>query len=104
MIAYQATLKGLSRLDVHPERIAADLGKSWEVLAGPVQTVMRKYGMEEPYEKLKAATRGRQLTAALYEEILDALALPAEARAELAALTPEDYTGAAADLAAKPLD
>ena len=70
-IAYQATVKGLSRLDVNGDVIAADLAQSWEVLAEPVQTVMRKYGIDEPYEKLKAATRGALVEAlfAEYEEL-----------------------------------
>lgn len=102
-IAYQATLKGLSRLDVNPEAIARDLDNSWEVLAEAVQTVMRKFAMPEPYEQLKAATRGRRLSAEVYQEILLELNLPAAAMQELQDLTPAHYVGIAATLAQKPL-
>ncbi len=102
-IAYQATLKGLSRLDVNIEVIAADLDNSWEVLAEPVQTVMRKYQMEEPYERLKAATRGAQLNADLFQTMLEKLELPEAALQELEHLTPATYLGAAAALARRPL-
>lgn len=100
-IAYQATLKGLSRLDVNPEAIAADLDDSWEVLAEPVQTVMRKYGMAEPYEQLKAVTRGRRLNAGLFLEILEELKLPEAAQVELRDLRPDTYIGIAANLATR---
>lgn len=102
-IAYQATLKGLSRLDVNPQAMAADLDQSWEVLAEAVQTVMRKFGMPEPYEQLKAVTRGRRLSAEVYQDILRELALPDAAMQELAHLTPADYIGVAAALARKPM-
>ncbi len=100
-IAYQATVKGLSRLDVNGEVIAADLAQSWEVLAEPVQTVMRKYGIDEPYEKLKAATRGRRLSEALFADLLEELQLPEAAVAELRDLTPERYIGLAKALTEK---
>ena len=100
-IAYQATLKGLSRLDVNPTAIAKDLDDSWEVLAEPVQTVMRKYGMNEPYEQLKAVTRGRRLNAELFLEILEELKLPEAAQAELRDLRPETYIGIASELATR---
>jgi len=103
-IAYQATLKGLSRLDVNPEAIAADLDDSWEVLAEPVQTVMRKYGMSEPYEQLKAVTRGRSLNAQLFLEILAELKLPEAAQAELRDLRPDSYIGIASELAKRPFE
>jgi len=103
-IAYQATLKGLSRLDVNPEAIAADLDDSWEVLAEPVQTVMRKYGMSEPYEQLKAVTRGRSLNAQLFLEILEELKLPEAAQAELRDLRPDSYIGIASELAKRPFE
>ena len=98
-IAYQATVKGLSRLDVNPDAIAADLDNSWEVLAEAVQTVMRKFSMPEPYERLKAVTRGRRLSAQVYQEILQELQLPAEAMQELKELTPAKYIGCAPELA-----
>jgi adenylosuccinate lyase len=102
-IAYQATVKGLSRLEVNTEVIAADLAQSWEVLAEPVQTVMRKHEIAEPYEKLKAATRGRRLSADLFAQLLTELELPDSAVQELCHLTPELYIGMAADLARKPI-
>ena len=102
-IAYQATLKGLSRLDVNESAIAADLASSWEVLAEPVQTVMRKHGFAEPYEKLKAATRGQQLNEELFARMLTDLKLSDAAMAELRSLRPENYTGTAAQLARRPL-
>ena len=102
-IAYQATLKGLSRLDVNTVTIQHDLASSWEVLAEPVQTVMRKYGMSEPYEKLKQATRGQQLDEALFKSILTELGLPDAARRELDDLTPGTYLGLASILAKRPL-
>jgi adenylosuccinate lyase len=98
-IAYQATVKGLSRLDVNPDAIAADLDNSWEVLAEAVQTVMRKFSMPEPYERLKAVTRGRRLSAQVYQEILQERQLPAEAMQELNELTPAKYIGCAPELA-----
>jgi adenylosuccinate lyase len=98
-VAYQASLKGLSRLRVNEEVIRADLDASWEVLGEAVQTVMRKHGLSEPYERLKAATRGQQLDAASFARVLDALELPPAARAELADLTPATYVGLAAELA-----
>ncbi len=103
LIAYQATLKGLSRLQVNSQAITRDLTSSWEVLAEPVQTVMRKYGLSEPYEKLKAATRGQQIDEAVYRQLIDTLDLPPAARDELRALTPDVYLGLAAKLARQPL-
>ena len=99
LIAYQATLKGLDRLEVNAAAITEDLAGSWEVLAEAVQTVMRRYGLPEPYEQLKKATRGRQLDAALYHEILQDLDLPTAVTSDLEALTPADYTGLASRLA-----
>lgn len=99
LIAYKATLAGMTKLTINDVRMAEDLNDAWEVLAEPVQTVMRKYGMPEPYEQLKAATRGRQFDAALFAEVLETLNLPDAAMAELAHLTPEAYIGLAAVLA-----
>ena len=101
LIAYQATLKGLSRLDVNPEAIRADIDGSWEVLAEAVQTIMRKHGMEEPYEQLKAATRGRPITEEIFTEILTALNLSEEALSEVKDLVPANYIGTAGLLARK---
>ncbi|MEN9808135.1 MAG: hypothetical protein RL756_2655 [Pseudomonadota bacterium] len=99
LLAWTSALRGLSRVDVNASAMARDLDRSWEVLAEAVQTVMRRYGLPEPYEQLKRATRGRQLDAELYREMLDTLGLPAEARAALAALTPATYVGRAQSLA-----
>ncbi len=98
-IAYQAAVKGLTRLEVNAEVIAEDLAQSWEVLAEPVQTVMRKHGIAEPYEKLKAATRGQRLSAELFTDLIEDLELPEAAVRELISLSPETYTGLASRLA-----
>ena len=98
-VAYQATLKGIGKLEVNAQTIQADLDRAWEVLAEPVQTVMRKYGMSEPYERLKAATRGESMTRETFAVVLEALDLPPAALKELEALTPERYVGVAAQLA-----
>ena len=100
-IAYQATVKGLARLEVNAEVIAEDLAQSWEVLAEPVQTVMRKHGIAEPYEKLKGATRGQRLSAKLFADLIEDLNLPEAAVGELISLSPETYTGLAPQLAKK---
>ena len=94
-IAYQSADKGLSKLSINRARIEADLADNWEVLAEAVQTLMRKHGLAEPYERLKAATRGRRLDAEGFAELLDALDLPSDARRELAQLKPQTYVGLA---------
>jgi adenylosuccinate lyase len=99
LVAYESALVGIGKLELNPAVLAEDLAGSWEVLAEAVQTVMRKHGLKEPYEALKTATRGRQLDAQSFADLLAALPLPAEARASLAALTPEHYVGLAAQLA-----
>lgn len=96
LIAYQATLKGISKLELNAERIAADLDNAWEVLAEPVQTVMRRYGIEQPYEKLKEFTRGKAITQAAMVEFIASLDVPANVKDELNALTPANYIGNAA--------
>jgi adenylosuccinate lyase len=97
LLAYQSALRGVSKLTLAAPRIAADLDASWEVLTEPVQTVMRRYGVPEPYEKLKAFSRGRAVTAASVREFVDGVeGLPEEARAALRALTPATYVGNAA--------
>ena len=100
VVALHSLLKGLGKLEVNAERLAADLDASWEVLAEPIQTVMRRYGIENPYEQLKALTRGRAITPADIEAFIDGLDLPAAALDRLRALTPGTYTGNAAALAA----
>jgi adenylosuccinate lyase len=94
-------LKGLSKLEVNSARLSEDLEASWEVLAEPIQTVMRRYGIENPYEQLKTLTRGRQITAADLEVFINRLNLPDEARKSLLALTPALYTGNAETMAKK---
>ena len=98
-IACQATLKGVSRLSINRAAIEADLDRNWEVLAEAVQTVMRKHGLKEPYERLKEATRGRRLDAESYHALLGRLDLPAAALEALSKLTPAAYTGLAERLA-----
>jgi adenylosuccinate lyase len=93
MIAYQASLKGISKLEANPERMAGDLDASWEVLAEPIQTVMRRYGIEKPYEKLKELTRGKRIDQAGFAAFIDTLALPDDVKQQLKALTPAHYTG-----------
>lgn len=99
LLAYQASLKGISKLQVNAERIAQDLDSAWEVLAEPVQTVMRRYGIEQPYEKLKAFTRGKAITRDAMAEFIASLELPQTAKDELNAMTPATYIGNAADQA-----
>ena len=93
MIAYRATLKGLGKLQLNPERLAADLDAAWEVLAEPIQTVMRRYGVDEPYEKLKALTRGQTINRDTLRVFIDGLEIPESAKAELRELTPASYIG-----------
>jgi adenylosuccinate lyase len=92
-MAYAATMKGLSKLEINVGRIAADLDDSWEVLAEPIQTVMRRYAVAEPYEKLKALTRGQRITAEILKEFVETLDIPEAAKAELRELTPAKYIG-----------
>lgn len=99
LLAWRSCLRGISKLELDHARIKADLDNSWEVLAEPVQMVMRKYGMTEPYEALKAATRGTQLNQAGFLELLQRLNLPAAAYDQLVDLTPSSYLGYANDLA-----
>lgn len=100
-IAYQATLKGVSKLMLNEEALAADLDNSWEVLAEAIQTAMRRYDIAEPYEKLKALTRGNKIDAAVLAEFIDTLELPDAVKTELQALRPDTYIGLAATLAKK---
>ncbi len=100
-IAYQAAVRGIERLSINRAAIKADLERNWEVLAEAVQTLMRKHGLHEPYERLKAATRGRRLDAESYVALLDRLELPEAARRHLIGLSPATYTGLAERLAAQ---
>ncbi len=92
-IAYQALVKGLDKLEVNDERLAADLDANWEVLAEPIQTVMRRYGVEAPYEKLKELTRGKRVDREAMQAFVDGLDIPAEARQRLKAMSPATYLG-----------
>lgn len=94
-IAYASLDKGISKLQLNEEKLAADLDSSWEVLAEPIQTVMRRYGIEEPYEKLKALTRGNVMDQSTIQQFIDTLDMPEQAKSELKALTPGAYTGSA---------
>ncbi len=93
IIAYESTLKGISKLEVNVQRIAEDLDNTWEVLAEPVQTVMRRYAVANAYEKLKELTRGKGITAQALQEFVDTLDIPEAAKQELKALTPASYIG-----------
>ncbi|MBS0212783.1 MAG: adenylosuccinate lyase [Proteobacteria bacterium] len=99
LIAFDALGRGLGKLSANPERLAADLDAAWEVLAEPVQTVMRRHGLPNPYEQLKALTRGHGIDAASMRGFITSLDLPADARQRLLELTPASYTGLAARLA-----
>ncbi len=101
LVALESLQKGLGKLNVNPERVAADLDNSWEVLAEAVQTVMRRYGLPEPYEQLKALTRGQGITRDSMREFIGGLELPADAKQRLLALTPGSYIGLADELARK---
>ncbi|WP_440053120.1 adenylosuccinate lyase [Pseudoalteromonas sp. T1lg65] len=95
LIAYQATLKGVSKLEVNADRLLAELDDNWELLAEPIQTVMRKHGIEKPYEKLKELTRGKRVNQQIMAEFIDNLALPAEVKAQMKEMTPANYIGRA---------
>ena len=99
LIAYQASLKGISKLEMNAQRLDEDLDHAWEVLAEPIQTVMRRYAIEEPYEKLKALTRGKAMTKEVLMAFIDTLDIPEQAKSELKALSPAGYTGNAAEQA-----
>lgn len=95
LIAYQATLKGISKLEVNVDNLLRELDQNWELLAEPVQTVMRRYGIEKPYEKLKELTRGKRVDQAAMAVFIDSLEMPTEAKAELKMLSPATYIGRA---------
>ncbi len=97
-IALDSLQKGIGKLELNEAALAQDLDQAWEVLAEPIQTVMRRYGIDNPYEKLKALTRGSQINAQTLAEFIDSLELPEHARRELTALTPASYTGLAGKL------
>ena len=99
LLGYASCLKGLDKLEPDPARMRADLEENWDVLAEAVQTVMRRYGLPDPYEQLKQLTRGKRVDGAAMREFIRGLALPEPEKARLLELTPATYTGAAAELA-----
>jgi len=99
VLGYDSLLRGLDKLEVNPEALAADLDSAWEVLAEPIQTVMRRYNLPNPYERLKALTRGKTITREAITAFIQTLEIPAAERERLLAMTPGSYTGHAAQLA-----
>ncbi|KAG4962255.1 Adenylosuccinate lyase [Glycine max] len=99
LLAYKSTLQGIGKLQVNEARLSEDLNQCWEVLAEPIQTVMRRYGVPEPYEKLKELTRGRAVTKESIRDFIEGLDIPEEAKNNLLKLTPDTYVGAAVELA-----
>ncbi|KGM29322.1 adenylosuccinate lyase [Photorhabdus luminescens] len=98
LIAYQSTMKGLNKLEVNEQHLLDELDQNWEVLAEPIQTVMRRYGIEKPYEKLKELTRGKRVNAEGMKIFIDGLDLPEEEKTRLKAMTPANYIGRAITL------
>jgi adenylosuccinate lyase len=98
-MAYAATLKGISKLEINRVKLADDLNSSWEVLAEPIQTIMRRYNVAEPYEKLKALTRGQTISQEVIEKFVETLDVPESAKQAMRDLTPENYVGNAASQA-----
>lgn len=101
LIAYASTLKGISKLEVNEQHLRDELDQNWEVLAEPIQTVMRRYGIEKPYEKLKELTRGKRVTGEAMREFIDGLSLPEAEKARLKEMTPASYIGYAVELVEK---
>ena len=93
LIAYQSTMKGLNKLEVNEQHLLDELNQNWEVLAEPIQTVMRRYGIEKPYEKLKELTRGKRVTAEGMKQFIDSLELPESEKTRLKEMTPANYIG-----------
>ncbi len=103
LLAYDSALKGLGKLEINAARLAQDLDQAWEVLAEPIQTVMRRYGLPQPYEQLKALTRGQGMTEASMRQFIGSLELPKADKERLLALTPASYIGLAERLAREEL-
>ena len=99
LLAYDSLLRGLNKLEADAERLHADLDANWELLAEPVQTVMRRYGVANPYEKLKELTRGKRVSREDMRRFIESLEIPPDARSDLLDLTPSGYTGMASQLA-----
>ncbi len=104
LIAYNSALKGIGKLELNEDALAKDLEQSWEVLAEPIQTIMRKHGIAEPYEKLKAMTRGESLSRQRISSMLDELDLPENVKKDILSLTPANYIGEAQRLVSRLLD
>ena len=98
ILAYQSLLKGINKLEAAPKIIARDLDKAWEVLAEPIQMIMRKHAIKEPYEQLKNLTRGKEITKDILLEFIESLDLPIQEKNSLKALTPQNYIGDAEKL------
>lgn len=101
LIAIQSTLKGINKLEINGQKMASDLDTNWEVLAEPIQTVMRRYGIEKPYERLKELTRGRRIGQQEIQAFIETLEIPEQAKESLLNLTPDNYVGYAAQLTEK---
>ena len=99
LIAYRSTIKGLGKLELNSEAIDRDIDDCWEILAEPIQTVMRRYGIHEPYEKLKELTRGKKLDESTIRDFIATLDIPDSAKSELIKLKPREYLGSAVKLA-----
>ena len=99
VLAWDSCLRGIGKLELNHAQLQQDLDASWEVLAEPIQTVMRRYGVANPYEQLKELTRGKAIDAATLSGFIDSLQIPEEAKVRLRALTPASYIGNAAKLA-----
>jgi adenylosuccinate lyase len=101
LIAYQSCLKGINKLEVNQASLLEELDDNWELLAEPIQTVMRRYGIDKPYEKLKALTRGKKINQTILEQFIEQLDLPQQAKSQLKQLTPASYLGLAIELTGK---
>jgi adenylosuccinate lyase len=103
LLAYDSCLKGLSKLEINEQRLREDLDAAWEVLAEPIQTVMRRYGLPQPYEQLKVLTRGKGMTEETMRQFIGSLDLPIEPKNQLIAMSPATYIGVATRLAMQEL-
>ena len=99
VLGYDSLLRGLGKLDINRQALADDLEQAWEVLAEPIQTVMRRYRLANPYERLKELTRGKAITREAIRQFIESLELPEAEKARLRQMTPASYTGKAAELA-----
>jgi adenylosuccinate lyase len=99
LLAYDSALRGLGKLETNPSRLAEDLDNCWEVLAEPIQTVMRRFGVPNPYEQLKELTRGKGITPEGLKVFIQGLDIPADAKKSLLEMTPASYVGKAVELA-----